>query len=290
MDSITLGAHCYIFTDCWTDASLPLLENARKLGLECLDIAVGDDIIFDMNAVRIEAGEVGMQLAISPGGHWPLACDLSSPDPAERRAGIDWHQAQIDKAAAMGAFVYGGCIYGHVGVVKKERPDPDALYRMAEGLRTLGTYGQDRGVELAIEPMSHFRTHLVNTPEQARALLNETDHPNVNVLLDTYHMVTEVTDYRSGIQAVADRLWGMHVCESNRGVPGRGIIPWQDVFQALVEIDFSGYLMLESYNSGIGDFAYERGMFHHVCADSEAFIKEGIQFIRSRLDDARPIH
>jgi len=34
------GAHCYIFTDHWSDKSLHVLDDARELGLDCLEIAV----------------------------------------------------------------------------------------------------------------------------------------------------------------------------------------------------------------------------------------------------------
>ncbi|HHX64611.1 MAG TPA: sugar phosphate isomerase/epimerase [Chloroflexi bacterium] len=137
-----------------------------------------------------------------------------------------------------------------------------------------------------LEPMSHFRTHLVNTPQQVRRLIDMADHPNLYALLDTYHMVTEVRDYASGIRAVGDRLWGLHACENDRGVPGGGLVPWDAVFAALREIGFAGHVLLEAYNSSIGDFAYRRGMFHDVCPDGEAFIRQGIAFMRRGLESA----
>ena len=38
--TIQLGAHCYLFTDHWSDASLPILERLRHLGGEILEIAI----------------------------------------------------------------------------------------------------------------------------------------------------------------------------------------------------------------------------------------------------------
>ena len=37
---IQLGAHCYLFTDHWSDASLPVLERLRGLGGEVLEILI----------------------------------------------------------------------------------------------------------------------------------------------------------------------------------------------------------------------------------------------------------
>jgi hypothetical protein len=38
---------------------------------------------------------------------------------------------------------------------------------------------------------------------------------------------------------------------------------------------------LETYNSGLGDFAYERGIFQDLCPDGRAFVEKGIAFLRA---------
>jgi D-psicose/D-tagatose/L-ribulose 3-epimerase len=87
----------------------------------------------------------------------------------------------------MGATLYSGALYGHPGVVKRRLPPADEYPRTAEGLHQLAAHAQRRGVTIALEPMSRFRTHLVNTPEQVMRLVALADHPNLSVLLDTYH-------------------------------------------------------------------------------------------------------
>jgi D-psicose/D-tagatose/L-ribulose 3-epimerase len=109
------------------------------------------------------------------------------------------------------------------------------------------------------------------------------DHPNLRVALDTYHLVTEVRDFRQAIVATAGKLWGLHACENDRGAPGGGLVRWGQVFAGLAEITFDGHILLESYNSAQGDFAQRRGMFHDVCPDPVAFIRQGFAFIRSQL-------
>lgn len=49
-------------------------------------------------------------------------------------------------------------------------------------------------------------------------------------------------------------------------------------------LDFDRYLMLESYNSSIKDFAFTRGMFHNVCPDAAAFVAEGVRFLAAGLE------
>ncbi len=277
------GAHCFIFTTTWADDQLAILDTAAGLGLDCFEIAVGDDVHFTPSLTRRRAEALGLALIVSPGGQWPPECDLSADDPTERAAGLAWHRRQVDLAAELGAVAYTGALYGHPGTVKRRVPPADEYPRTAEGLARLAEYARQRNVQVAIEPMSHFRTHMVNTPGQAMRLLALADHPNLYVLLDTYHMITEVRDYGQAIRTVGTRLWGLHACENDRGTPGGGLVPWPTIFTALREIGFAGYVLMEAYNSSLGDFAVRRGMFHNVCPDGTAFVRHGLAFLRSGI-------
>ena len=279
-----LGLHCYLFTERWSDDCLDILDTARDLGAECFEVVVGDDIEFTPRLTRQRAEALGLTLTVGPGGLWPTECDISADEPADRARGLAWHCQQIDLAGELGAAAYTGALYGHPGTVKRRVPPADEYPRTAEGLHRLAEHAASRGVVLALEPMSHFRTHIANTPEQIMRLVTLADHPNLGVLLDTYHMITEVRDFGAAIRTVGDRLWGLHACENDRGVPGGGLVPWDQVFAALRDIAFDGFVLLEAYNSSLSDFAFRRGMFHDVCPDGEAFARQGLAFMHRGLD------
>jgi D-psicose/D-tagatose/L-ribulose 3-epimerase len=277
------GAHSYIFTDQWTDDSLPILDTVKNLGLQSFEIGIGDDVIFTPGLTRQKAEPLGLELVVSPGGLWPLECDLSSESADQRKAGLDWHKKQVDLAHELGATAYCGSLYGHTGVVKRHPPTREEYIRIADGLHRLADYGLAKEVAIVIEPMSHFRTNLVNKPEQALELVKMADHSNLHILLDTYHMVVEVRDFGAAIRLVGDHLWGLHACENDRGAPGGGILPWQDIFDALRTIHFDGCIAMEAYNSSIPGFAWQRGMFHNVCPDPCEFVQQGLAFLKQGL-------
>lgn len=283
------GAHSFIFTECWSDRTLDVLDQAAGLGLDCFEIGVGDDVVFDPALTRRRAAAAGLELFASPGGHWPMACDLSLADPAQRAAGLEWHRRQVDLAAEMGATAYTGALYGHPGALLRRQPRPEELEWTAEGLRRLAEHAARAGVQIVLEPMSHFRTHLVNKPEQALHLLELAGHPNLSLLLDTYHMVCEVRDFGAAFRAAAPRLWGLHACENDRGAPGGGIVPWEAVFAALRETGFDGNVVMESYNSAIPGFAEGRGMLYNVCPDAAAFVRAGLAFLKPGLTYAQKV-
>jgi D-psicose/D-tagatose/L-ribulose 3-epimerase len=281
------GAHCYLLTDRWSDKHLHFLDTAKVLGLDMFELSVGDDVHFDARATGQHAASLGLDLFIGPGGLWPAECDLSADTPHDRQRGLDWHKRQVDVAAELGAVAYAGALYGHPGIVKRRRPPADEYPRTAEGLHALAEYAAGRNVVIVLEPMSHFRSHVVNTPEQLMRLITLADHPALRVLFDTYHVVTEIRDYAAALRTVAPRLYAMHACENDRGIPGTGLIPWREIFSSLRQIGFSGYVGLEGYNSGIGDFAYERGMFHNLCPDGPDFIHKGISYLRTMEAESR---
>ena len=293
---MNFGAHIFLWTDRWTRDSLPLLERAHFLGLNMLELSCGDDLVDDFHPaeLRAEAEKLGLELTLSPGNFWPMEADISHQEKFARLEGLAWHRSWIERAGEAGMTAYCGALYAHPGRVERRAPDPDEFHWAAENLHSLAEFGAACGVAIVIEPMSHFRTHLVNTPEQAMRLIVAADHSNLRVLFDTYHAVTEVRDYAAAIRTLAPRLWGLHACESdrgvprdrgvpgNRGVPG-GLVPWDAVFTALTEIGFDGNILFESYNSSLnqGDFAYSRGMFHNVCPDGDAYVRQGLRFIQS---------
>ena len=281
------GFHSYLFTDRWTDRSLPVLDTARELGLNMVELSVGDDVQFDPHRTGEHAASLGLELFIGPGGVWPVECDISSDEPSDRAKGLAWHKRQVDTAAELGAVAYAGALYAHPGVVKRRRPPAEEYPRTALGLHELAQYAAERRVVIALEPMSHFRTHVVNTPEQMMRLIGLADHPNLRVLFDTYHIVTEIRNYESALRTIAPRLYAIHACENDRGVPGGGLVPWEAVFGVLRDIGFGGYIGLEGYNSSLDDFAFHRGMFHNVCPDGRAFTESGIAFLKRMEAGAR---
>ncbi len=277
------GGHIYLWTDHWSTDQLGLFDQARGLGLDCLEIAVGDDIVFDAAAVRDRAESLGMDVVLSPGAQWPMEQDISHDDAACRAQGVQWHRNWIGQAAEAGAVAYAGAIYGHPGRVERRRPSRDEFQYTADNLRLLAEHAEACDVELAIEPMSHFRTHVVNTPTQAMRLIEAADHHRLKLLLDTYHLVTEIRDYAEAVRTAGDRLWAVHACENDRARTGGGIVPWDELFGALREVKFDQYIIFETYNSSAGDFAFSRGMFHDVCPDGNEFVRKSLAFVQAGL-------
>ncbi|HBC86949.1 MAG TPA: hypothetical protein DCZ94_08355 [Lentisphaeria bacterium] len=282
---IKFGAHIFLWTERWSSEEIRLISRAKKLGLDVLEIAVGDDVEFDAERIKRCAADNEIEIVISPGGIWPMEADISSSDPKNRKVGLEWHKQWIEKGAQAGATAYTGALYSHPGHIDRRKITEDELKYTAINLQFLAEFAAKRNMKIVLEPMSHFRVSLVNTPSQLTELIKRTESKNLYALMDTYHLVTEIRDYAEAVKTLSPWLWGIHACENDRGVPGGGIMPWDKIFSALKKNKFDGYFILETYNSSIrkGDFASSRGMFHDVCPDGDEFVKQGINFIKGNF-------
>ena len=281
------GAHQFMWKSHWTNEDLAILDSVKSLGLSLFEISLGDDVHFDPGRAGAHARSLEIELTVGPGNHWPADCNISSDDSTQRAKGLAWHRKNIERAGELGAAAYCGALYGYPGLILRRPPCQEELLHAAENLQVLAGFAAEHGVRLVLEPMSRFRSHLVNTSVQVMELVRLIGHPNVLVNLDTYHMVTEERDYQVAIEKTLPVLWGIHACENDRGVPGSGLVPWERVFQTLTQRQDCVRIMFETYNTGPDGFGYSRGIFQNLCPDPDEFIRQGLAFLKTYLPGAR---
>ena len=109
------GGHIFLWTERWSNNKLYLIENARDLGLDCLEISIGDDIEFDPQKIRNRSLSAGIDITISPGNLWPYEADISHDNPEYRKQGLEWHKKWLNLAGDAGVKAYSGALYAHPG-------------------------------------------------------------------------------------------------------------------------------------------------------------------------------
>lgn len=285
MTSFKYGAHQFLWLEYWTDHCLPILDEVHALGLDSFEISLGDDVFFNPIPVRKRLEELGIELTIGPGNNWPMECDISSEFVENQHLGMEWHRGIIKRAADLGAVAYNGATYGHPGKILRQQRQYAELERIALNLHQLAEFAESLNVKLVIEPMSRFRTHILHTAKDAVDLVSLVGHQNIYINLDTYHMITEERDYANAIKICGNSLWGIHACESDRGIPGGGLVPWKEVFRSLSDVCPNARILMETYNTGKHGFGYKRGIFKDVCPDAQDFIKKGLDFLKQRADE-----
>jgi len=192
--------------------------------------------ILAQNRLRVSAiGSGGMAFAARL---TLLDPDLSVASLARRRLG-----EMIDLASDLGAPVVTlGSFRGRV-VEDKSR----SLQGLADILGDAGERAVKGGVCIALEPLNHYETDLLQTAAQTLDFLRNVNHPAVGVLLDTYHVNIEEASWTEPFRRVMDaqKLFYVHLGDNNRLSPGKGLIDFPAIIHTLLEGGYSGWLTAE---------------------------------------------
>ncbi|MEM2790129.1 MAG: sugar phosphate isomerase/epimerase [Candidatus Bathyarchaeia archaeon] len=205
----------------------------------------------------------------------PEEVDVASSNDRTRRNGVIFLEHCIDITVKLGGELVTGVIYAPWGKVESKSPKED-WYRSTASLKQVCKYASQFGVKLAIEPINHYRTYLVNTCEDAVKFLKDVGESNLGVHLDTYHMNIEENNFYEPVIAAGKRLYHVHCSESNRGMLGTGHVNWSEFFQALNEVDYQGYLGFEYHTPSIMRVSWKRvaPCMEEVAVRSLHFMKE----------------
>lgn len=118
-------------------------------------------------------------------------------------------------------------------------------------LRTLSDYVYAIGVEFYIQPVNRYETQFINTLADAvRVRRRIKDHPHVKIAPDTFHMALEEIDPAKAIGECAADIGYLHVADSNRRLPGRGLTNFASIAAALKQGGYDGWVTLSCGQPG----------------------------------------
>jgi len=141
---------------------------------------------------------------------------------------------------------------------------PGARETLIGILRRAATYGSDRGVRLALEPLNRYETDCIHNTQEGLDLLSEVGADNLGLLLDTYHVNIEESSVTECFRqaAAAGKLWHVHLGDSNRLAPGWGHTDFPGIVAALRDVGYRGYVSAELLALPDPDSAGEATMRH----------------------------
>ena len=277
------GANTFIWTSPFSTADTSLIGHVAEMGFDVLEIACEDPATIDVPVLRDALAEHGLDAVVC--GAFGPGRDLGSDDADVRGSTAAYVRWCADTAQELGARIVCGPMYGSVG---KARYLPDGerrseRRRTASELRELAMYAGDRGVRLAMEPLNRFETDMVNVVSQGLDLVEEIGSDHVGLHLDTFHMHLEEKDSGSAIRLAADRLFHVHFCENDRGVPGTGQVDWRGVARALEDIGYDDVVAIESFTPEVTSIAQAVCIWRPIAESQDAIAREGLRFMRELL-------
>ena len=278
------GVNTWVWTaPLTTDELAHLAPKVAEMGFDWIEVPLEslDDLDYEIGAKIIADQGLGVSCCAAMGPDR----DLIHPDAAIRANGMAYIRGCIDACETLGATNLVGPIYSAVGrtwaMTPEERArDTDLL---VTNLKELSAYAGDHGVVLCIEPLNRFETSFINLAEQAIKVVDRVDHPACQIMLDTFHMNIEEKSLGDAIRAAGPRLKHVHACGNDRGAPGSDHTPWEDVAQALSDIDYDGPVVIESFTAKVKSIARAAAIWRALAPSQDALAADGLAFLKQLL-------
>lgn len=278
------GVNTWVWTSPLTTAELEkLAPKVAGMGFDWIEVPLEslDDLDHARGAEIIREHGLGVSVCAAMGPDR----DLIHPDESIRENGMNYVRGCIEAAQTIGATNLVGPLYSAVGRTWQATPEERARDTdlLVEQLSRLADYAGEHGVVLCLEPLNRFETSFINLAEQALEVIDRVNHPSCQIMLDTFHMNIEEKSIGDAIRAVGPRLRHVHACENDRGAPGSGHVPWEDVAQALKDINYDGPVVIESFTARVKSIARAAAIWRSLAPSQDALAEDGLKFLKQLL-------
>ena len=162
---------------------------------------------------------------------------------------FDFYADIFRKMEIAGIDRIGGALYSYWPVDFSAPMDkPGDTARSIARMQRLADMAADHGIMLCMESLNRFEGYMINEAYEAIDYVKAVDRPNVKVMLDTFHMNIEEDSLTDAIRQAGPLLGHFHVGEANRRCPRPGgRFDWAEIGQALKQINYGGYVVMEPF-------------------------------------------
>ena len=279
------GVNTFIWTADFQEASLPLLPLVKEHGFDGVEVPIFRPHEFAAATIRRGLEANGLECTVCT--VLVDGLNLVSEDAEIRRKTRAHWKACIEAVAEASSKLLVGPLYSPVSYLPGRRRTADEWKWAVEGFQSLGPTLQATGVTLAIEPLNRFETYFLNLAADAAALCDEVAHPNVGILLDTFHANIEEKEIAAAYRTVGRHLKHVHTCENDRGTPGSGHVDWDGVFAAIHDVKYDGWLTIESFGFAMPMLSAAACIWRDIERTPEAIAFEGIEFLKKGMAAAQ---
>ncbi len=280
-----IGMCMYLWTTSVGPEHEELLSDIKAAGFDGIEVPIFGGTPGDFEQTAGVLDRIGLDRTATSAMGNPEQNPISS-DASERAAGVDYVKWAVECAAAVGAKTVAGPLHSTLGAFSGSSPTAEEFQRSVDAQRQIGEHAEQFGVTVALEAVNRFECYLVNTMDDLCAHIRDIDHPNIRAMYDTFHANIEEQDPTGALTRNADLVNHIHISENDRGVPGRGHVPWAQFYAALATTDYNGWLTIESFGRGLPDLAAATKVWRDFAESGEVVYREGYQHIRKSMETA----
>lgn len=225
------------------------LEAISAAGFDGVEIFENDFLTFDASPREIGrmVRDAGLEITLFQ----PFRDFEGMPEPQRSRA-FDRAERKFDVMQELGTELMLVC--SNVSTVALGGID-----RAAADFRDLGERAAKRGIRVGYEALAWGRH--INDHRDAWEIVCRADHPNIGLILDSFHTLARKIDVNSIRSIPGDRIFIVQLADAPminmdllylsrhfRNMPGEGDLPVVDFMRAVVATGYNGPLSLEIFN------------------------------------------
>ena len=280
-----IGFCMLLWTTSVNDSHRAILEDIKATGYDGVEIPIFEGTPDDYAAIGKMLDEIGLGrtgISVIP----TLDQNPLSADPAHRDAAVSYLNWVSDCTAAMGASGVGGPLHQTLGEFSGDMTSEAEFDRAREVHAKAGDHAQANGVTIALEAVNRFESYFSNTMDDLCGYTRSLNHPAIRTMYDTFHANIEERDPVAAFTRNVQDVTHIHISENDRGVPGRGHVPWAETFSAIKSSGYDGWLTIEAFGRALPDLAAATRIWRDLAESSEVYYREGYQCIKNGLANA----
>lgn len=263
-----------------TENLSPVMTELKKTGFDGVEIPLfeGDAAHYKTIAAELRKQGLGCTtVTIATPDANPI-----SPDAAIRKAAHERHKWAIEMTAILGGEVLCGPYHSPLAVFSGEGPTDDERKRAADVLRQSAEFAKQHKVTMCIEYLNRFECYFLTTARQAKGLVELVGHPNARTMYDTFHANIEEKNPGGAIRLLGSDMAHVHISESDRGTPGTGMVHWDETFEALREVKYDGWLVIEAFGRAMPALAAATKVWRDLFPSAENVYINGLRFMQQK--------
>jgi D-psicose/D-tagatose/L-ribulose 3-epimerase len=275
------GMNLLLWTTHVTSELFPLLGQLKRAGYDGVELPLfeGDAAHYQTVARELKNHGLGCTTVTIVGEETsPI-----SPDAKIRRAAVDRIKWAIEMTAILGGENLCGPYHSPLAVFSGSGPTEDERGRAVDVLRQAAEIAQGHKVKLAIEYLNRFECYFLTTAAQAKDLVRRVDHPSFRTMYDTFHANIEEKNPVQTIKALAPDFIHVHISENDRGTPGTGMVHWDETFQALKDVKYDGWMVIEAFGRALPALAAATRVWRDLFTTPEEVYTQGLRFMKHRM-------
>jgi D-psicose/D-tagatose/L-ribulose 3-epimerase len=278
------GINTLIFAGTFTDENTSIFPTLKKMGFDGLEIALEKKGDIDYGRTLAALQEQGLECSSICGLFGPDR-DIRGPNSEHIENGMAYIKDCIEAAAALEGRLVVGPLYSAVGraAMEPEEAKRKQWATARDNLKEVCEYAEKNDVHLALEPLNRFETDFINICTDAVKMVEEVGSDRLGIHLDTFHMNIEEKDSAEAVRIAGEKLFHFHASENDRGTPGSGQVHWDRIAEAIKQVGYDRYVVIESFTPEVEVIAKAASIWRPTEKDAQTLADKGLRFIQERF-------